>query len=65
MNTKKIIGTLLLVIGIALLILSVIADVIGIGQSPRFGGAQVTGLIIGAVVAIGGLIVYVKKQAGS
>ena len=61
MNTKKIIGALLLVVGSALLLLSAMADVIGIGQSPRFGGAQLSGLIIGAVIAIGGLIVLLKK----
>ncbi len=61
MNIKKVIGTLLLVAGIALLIISATADVIGIGQSPRFGGAQIAGVIAGAVVAIGGLIVFLKK----
>jgi hypothetical protein len=61
MNIKRIIGTVLLVAGIALLILSGLADVIGIGQSPNFGNAQIAGAIIGAIGAIGGVIVLLKK----
>jgi hypothetical protein len=62
MNAKKSIGTLLLVVGIIALILFAIADIIGIGQNPSFGRAQIVGVIIGAVVAVVGLFLLRKKQ---
>ena len=62
MNTKKSISILLLVVGIAALILFATADMIGIGENPSFGNVQITGVIIGAVVAIVGLILLRRKQ---
>ncbi len=59
----KIIGTLLLVIGIVVLLLSALADVIGIGQNPHFGFVQIAGVIVGAVVAVIGFIMSRKKAA--
>jgi hypothetical protein len=62
MNAKKIISRLLLVVGIAVLILSAFADIIGIGQSPYFGRAQIAGIIVGSVVAVIGLVLMSRKQ---
>ena len=61
MNVKKIMGTVLLVVGIAVLILFVIADKIGIGENPIFGPTQITGTVVGAVLAIIGLILLLRK----
>lgn len=46
---------LMLVIGIGLLILSLLADVIGIGDDPGFGPQQTPGTIAGVIVAAVGL----------
>ena len=62
MNTKKIVSILLLVVGVAVLILFAIADVIGIGDNPSFGPVQITGVIVGAVVAVVGLVLLLKKE---
>ena len=62
MNTRKMVGTLLLVIGIVVLIVFAIADVVGIGENPEFGPWQITGTIVGAVVAIIGIGLLCKKR---
>ena len=62
MNAKKITSVLLLVGGIAVLILSATADIIGIGKNPGFGPIQIAGVILGAVVAIIGLTLLLRKK---
>jgi hypothetical protein len=57
----KIAGILLALIGIALLVVSLLADVIGIG-SPGFGKQQIEGAIVGAVVAAVGLFLIFRKK---
>lgn len=61
MNAKKIISMLLLVAGIAVLILSVMADRLGMGEYPGYGFKQIAGMIIGAVVAVIGLVLKYRK----
>ena len=61
MSSKKIIGTLLLVVGIVVLILFAIADRIGIGNYSGYGTKQIAGMIVGAVVAVVGLILSRQK----
>lgn len=61
MNAKKILSVLLLVAGIAALILFAIADRIGIGAYPGYGLKQIAGMIIGAVVALIGLVLMRRK----
>jgi len=55
MNSK-----VLLLIGIIVLLLSLLADVLGIGFSPGFGAVQITGTILGIIL----IIVAVKKLYG-
>jgi hypothetical protein len=62
MNVKKIISILLLVGGIAVLILSATADLIGIGENPSFGHVQIAGVTAGAVAAVIGLALLRRKQ---
>ncbi len=62
MNAKKIISMLLLVAGVILLILSVIADKVGIGSNPGFGSLQIGGLGLGVALAIIGLILIPRKK---
>ena len=62
MSASKIIGTVLLVAGIVLLIISAAADIIGFGKDPSFGYAQITGVVAGAIVAIVGFVLLLKKK---
>lgn len=61
MGRIKTAGIVLLVIGIVVLLLSLLADVIGIGGSPVFGYRQIVGVIVGAIVAVVGLVLTLKK----
>lgn len=60
MGGKKTVGIVLLVVGIVVLLLSLLADVVGLG-TPRFGSNQIAGVIAGAIVAVVGLILTLKK----
>jgi hypothetical protein len=57
MTRKKTIGWVLLGGGIILLILSLLADVLGVGGTPGFGYKQILGAIVGVVAAIRGYFV--------
>jgi hypothetical protein len=57
---KKGLSLILIVVGIIILLVSLLADVIGIGAYPGFGSKQIAGTIVGAVVAIIGFIWYRK-----
>jgi hypothetical protein len=54
-------GIVLLVVGIVLLVLSLVADPIGIGGSPGFGYYQIGGAIVGAILTVVGLVLTLKK----
>ena len=60
MSTTRLIGLLLLVGGIVLLLLSLSADMIGLGRDPGFGYQQMGGTLVGAVAAIIGGLLYRK-----
>jgi len=62
MGNVKAVGIVLLVIGIAILVLSLIADPIGIGHgNARFGYKQILGVIVGAIVTVGGSVLILRK----
>ena len=62
MKGKKTVSIVLLVVGIAILALSLAADYIGIGNAvPRFGLQQIAGTIVGAIVAVVGLFLMLRK----
>ena len=61
MGGKKTAGIVLLVVGIILLLLSLLADPIGVGGSPGFGRDQMLGTIAGAVVTVVGLVLTLRK----
>jgi len=58
MSTTRLIGLLLIVGGVALFLLSMHADIIGLGRDPGFGYQQMGGTIVGAVAAIVGGLLY-------
>jgi hypothetical protein len=55
------VSVVLLVLGIAILALSLAADPAGIGGNPSFGRNQITGVIVGAIMIIVGLSTRLKK----
>ncbi|MBW8003239.1 MAG: hypothetical protein FVQ80_14670 [Planctomycetes bacterium] len=61
MEKKKIFGIILLVGGIIILILSLSADLIGIGRGPDFGFQQIAGTIVGSIIAVIGFFLILKK----
>jgi hypothetical protein len=54
-------GIVLLVVGIVILVLSLVADSIGIGGHLGFGLSQIVGAVVGAIVTIVGLVLTLKK----
>ncbi len=53
---------LVLVIGIGLLAVSLLADVIGIGDDPGFGNQQTMGTIAGVVITAIGLFLTLRAK---
>jgi hypothetical protein len=56
MANKRTIGTGLLVVGAILLVLSLGADVIGLGGGGRFGGQQILGAVAGIILIVAGFV---------
>jgi hypothetical protein len=61
MGAKKIIGIVLVVLGVLGLIVFLLADVLGYGR-PGFGIRQIIGTIAGGVAAIVGLILLLLRK---
>ncbi len=61
MAAQKTTGTIWLAVGIIILILSLVADSIGLGEGQGFGNKQIAGTIAGAIVFVVGLILIRKK----
>lgn len=56
---RKSIGIVLLVIGVLILLVSALADVVGLGADPQvFGYRQIAGAAVGAAIAVVGGVVY-------
>jgi len=55
-------GAVLLIIGIAVLVESVFADGIGVGNLTGFGRNQTIGTVIGAVLTAGGIFLMLKAR---
>ncbi len=53
---------LVLVIGIGLLAVSLLADVIGIGDDPGFGNQQTMGTIAGVAIMVIGLVLTLRAK---
>ena len=59
---NKTASRILLVVGIGLLLASLLADVIGIGDDVSFGRQQMMGAAAGAIVAAIGLFLVLKGK---
>ena len=64
---RKRLGWVLVALGAVLVVLSALADPIGLGDADGFGLKQGTGVVVGGVVVAAGLaLIYVKRGgAGS
>ena len=60
MSNDKIAQILVLAIGIGLLLASLLADVIGIGDDPGFGSQQTSGTIGGALITACGVYLFMR-----
>lgn len=56
------VGGIIAGIGLAMLLVSLSADMIGLGSGPGFGNVQITGIVVGGVVAIVGSLVTIKGK---
>ncbi len=61
MNGKKKVAIILLVVGTVILVLSLVADLIGIGFNPGFGPEQTAGTVVGACMVVVALLMTIKK----
>lgn len=57
----KTVGVVLLIVGLALVALSILADTLGVGGQEGFGWKQVAGVIVGGVSFIVGLAQVTRK----
>ena len=59
---RKRVGGIVVAVGVVLLVISALAEPIGLGDGGGFGWKQVTGVIIGAAVAVFGLaLMYLRR----
>jgi hypothetical protein len=61
MKGLRVVGIVLLALGILVVLVSVLADPIGLGGSPGFGLRQIAGTVAGAIAAAVGLILVLRK----
>ncbi len=54
--------SVLILVGIVILLLSLIADLIGLGEGQGFGKSQIAGTIVGAVIYAVGLYMMHKRN---
>jgi hypothetical protein len=60
--SRKTLGIIVAILGFALLVISALADVIGIGDG-GFGSRQITGVVVGALVSVAsGLLVFRESR---
>ena len=51
---------ILIGVGVLLVLISALADSLGLGRSPGFGWRQTLGVVVGALVILGGL--YLRRR---
>lgn len=62
---RRLAGGIVIAVGAALLLISALAEPIGLGDDDGFGSRQTTGVIIGAVVMVVGLAVMYVRRGGA
>ena len=61
---QRLLGLLVVVLGLMVGTFFLMADVIGVGDSGQFGIVQLGGMALGALIAVGGVAVYAKVIRG-
>lgn len=59
---RKLLGGAVAAAGVALLVLSALADPIGIGADGGFGWKQTAGVVIAAAAVVVGLALYLREE---
>jgi hypothetical protein len=62
MVSNKTANVFVFIIGIGLLVASLLADVIGIGDDPGFGKQQTMGTIAGVVIMVLGFVLTLRAK---
>jgi len=62
MVNKKTVSYVVLAAGVIILALALLADPIGIGSSSGIGRDQIIGALVGACVAVAGLMLLLKSR---
>lgn len=60
--SKRTIGLIVMIAGLLLVLLSITADLVGIGAEPGFGWKQILGVIVGFLMVAGAAWVSRKKS---
>ena len=55
-------GWSLIGVGVLVVFISALADSLGLGRSPGFGWAQTLGVVVGALVILGGLYLRSRRK---
>lgn len=63
--SKRTSGIVLAILGVVLLVFSLTADTIGIGNEPGIGWIQIMGAAVGVIAAIGGVWLALSKPRQS
>jgi hypothetical protein len=62
MKGTRTVGIILLVVGLVIMVPSLLADIIGLGDpSHSFGELQIVGTVVGAILTAGGLFLMRRK----
>ena len=60
--SKRTLGMALIVVGVIIILVSLLADTIGLGAQPDIiGWRQILGAVIGAALGIGGVVLLIRK----
>ncbi len=54
-------GIVFAIVGVILLVVSLAADALGIGDEPGIGLIQITGAAVGTIIALGGVWLALRK----
>jgi hypothetical protein len=61
--SNKTIGYALIILGVVVLVISLAADALGIGNVTGIGWKQILGAVVGAVIALGGVWLALRKPS--
>jgi len=57
---RPVLARIMIGVGVLLVLISLFADPLGLGRSPGFGWRQTLGVVVGALVILGGL--YLRRR---